>query len=389
MLRKTILILTLILILPSIVFCDDIDNTEKIIDEQLKNLRLDELQKLIVEINNTSNQYLPKIQFKQFIISLIKGEQVINVEEILTGILKIIFNEVIANSYLLGKLLILSIIFAILTNLQSAFEKNTISKLSFYVCYLVLLSIAIKSFTIGMGIGKQAIEDMVVFIQALLPVLITLLVAVGGIASSALFQPIILGAVSVISTLMKDIILPLIFFSAIIGIVSKMSERIQISRLSSLIRQISIAIIGFTMTIFIGVMSIQGATTAKVDGLTIRTAKFAVDSFIPIVGGFISDAMDTVVGCSMVLKNAVGVVGLIALFIVCIIPIIKLLSLILIYKVVCVVIEPISDSKIVDCLNEISNSIFLIFATVTSVGVMFFISISIIIGAGNLTLLMR
>ncbi|WIV11000.1 stage III sporulation protein AE [Proteiniborus sp. MB09-C3] len=367
----------------------DILNLDQLIEKQMESLKIDELENLVREINNTTKDALPRINFKEFMVSLIKGENVLDGGMVLNGILKLVFSEVMANSALLAKLLILGIICSLFTNIQSAFERDAVGEVAFYVCYLILISLSIKSFVIAMEITWKAISDMVVLIQVLLPILLTLLVAVGGITTSSLFKPVILGAVSVISTLMKDIILPLIFYSTVVGIICKISSRIQITKISSLIRQISTAIIGVSLTIFIGIISIQGTMTAKVDGVTIRTAKFAVDKFVPIVGKFLSDVMETVVGCSMVLKNAVGAIGMISLFFICIIPIIKILSLILIYKIAGALVEPITDNKIVDCLNEISKSLIMLLATVTSVGVMFFIAITIIIGAGNATVMLR
>jgi stage III sporulation protein AE len=392
--KKIIIVVLVCFFTTQVVFAID-DNNENVIDrdeiiqEQIENLNLEKLQEMILQVNEESGDYLPKIDFKNYLISLIKGERVISSKEIFTGILKIISDEVINNVGLIGKLLILSIICAVLSNLQGAFQKNTVGELSYYVCYLVIIAIAIKSFAIGMDIGREVINNMVVFMQALLPTLITLLLAVGGITSSGLFQPVILAALSAIATLTKDIIMPLIFISAIIGIISKISNKIQISRLSGLIRQITVAIIGISLTIFIGIMSVQGATTAKVDGVTIRTAKFAVDKFIPIVGSFLSDAMDTVIGCSMLLKNAIGVIGVIALFIICTVPLIKIISLIFVYKIIGAVIEPISDQRILECIGEITKSLVLVFASVASVALMFFITITIIISAGNVTVMLR
>jgi len=362
---------------------------DSIIDQQIENLKIDELEELVKNISNTTEDILPNIKFRDMLVSLVKGEVLFESESVINGIFRFVFREVLANSSLLLKILVLSIIASILMNLQSAFENDTVGELAFYVSYLVLSSIAIKSFVIAMDIAKNAINDMVVLMQALLPTLMTLLLAVGGITTSSLFKPIILGAVSVISTLMRDIILPMIFFGTIIGIVSKISSKIQISKLSSLIRQISAGVIGIVLTIFIGIISIQGATSSKIDGVTIRTAKFAVDKFIPIVGKFLSDAMETVVGCSMILKNAVGIIGMIAIFLICIIPAIKIISLILIYKITAAVIEPISNSRIVESLDEISKSLVLLLAAVAAVGVMFFIAITIIISAGNMTVMLR
>lgn len=389
--KRTVIIFILIFILvPSIGYCDDeVIDKDKIVEEQLKNLKLEELSDIIKDINKSSDEYFPEVNFKGLLISLVKGEQVVNSQEVLKGILNIVFKEVIVNFKLLLKLLVLAIICAILVNLQSAFESDTIGNLAFYVCYIILISLCIKGFSIGIGIARDAIDDMVVFIQALLPTLITLLLAMGGLTSSALFQPLLLGAITITSTIMKDVLLPIVFFSAIIGIVSNISDRIQFSKLSGLLRQISVAIIGITLTVFIGVISIQGITSAQVDGITIKTAKFAVDKFIPIVGKFLSDAMDTVIGCSMLLKNAIGVIGLIVLFIICIMPIIKIIALVFTYKVVTVVIEPISDFRIINCLNEIIKSLIVILGIVISVGMMFFITITIIVGAGNITMMLR
>ncbi|QIB26006.1 stage III sporulation protein AE [Caloranaerobacter azorensis] len=384
-----LLIMILCFIPESVVIAEDNIGIDNIIEEQLEKLNIEELQRTIDNITKDNEQYFKKIDVLEYIKSLLKGERVFSFEEVLKSLLTLIFKEIMINSKLLGQLLILSILCAVLTNIQSAFEKNTVGELAFYVCYMLLIAIAMKSFVISMSLANKAIDEMVLFMQALLPILITLLLAVGGITSAAIFKPIIFGSVSIMSTLMKNVILPLIFFSAIIGIISKLSNKVQISKLSSIIRQITTTLLGMLLTIFLGIMSIHGVATSKLDGVTIKTAKFAMDSFIPIVGGFLSEAIDTVVSCSLLLKNAVGVIGLVLIFIICVIPIIKIVSLILIYKFTTVIIEPISDERIIQCLNEISKSLLMIFAVISSVGIMFFIAVTIIVGAGNITTMLR
>ncbi|WP_026894105.1 stage III sporulation protein AE [Clostridiisalibacter paucivorans] len=396
MLKKIILVIIIIhFLIPINVIGENVSVEEEtlkrneIIKEQLDYLNIDELEMLISDINKDAEKYIPKIKFREFIFSLVKGEGVVNPSDLINGIFKMIFHEVIVNSMLMGKILVLAVFCAILTNIQSTFEKNTIGKLAYYICYILLITMVIKTFTMGVRVGKDAIDQMVTFMQALLPTIIVLLTAMGGIASSALFKPIVLGSVSIISTIIKDVIFPLIFFSALIGITGKISDKIQINRIGGLLKEVSITIIGISFTVFMGVISIQGVTSSKVDGVTIRTAKFAIDTFIPIVGGFLSDAMDMVVSCSMLLKNAIGVIGLLVLFVICLLPAVKLISLVFIYRLASAIIEPISEDKIIDCLSEISKSLIMVLATVLSVGVMFFISITIIIGAGNITLMFR
>jgi stage III sporulation protein AE len=143
------------------------------------------------------------------------------------------------------------------------------------------------------------------------------------------------------------------------------------------------------LTSFLGVISIQGVLASSVDGVTLRTARFAMDRFIPIVGGFMSEAIDAVFGCSLLLKNAIGVVGLILILMIISLPILKILSLIFIYKITAALIEPITDKKIVDCLNDMSSLLTVLCATVVSVAIMFFIAVTAVVGAGNITAMIR
>ena len=250
-------------------------------------------------------------------------------------------------------------------------------------------TITIKSFIIAINLGKDTIDTMVTFMQALMPVLLGILIAMGGVTTSAFLHPVLLGSIGFIGTIIKSVVLPLILFSAILSIVNNLSSKVQVTKLANLLKQSAVAILGFVLTAFIGIISIQGVAASTVDGITMRTAKFAVGSFIPIVGGFLSDAMDTVMGYSLLLKNGIGVIGLIAIFIICLIPMVKIVALIGIYKICAAIVEPIAQSQLADCLNQMSSSLILIFSTVSSVAIMFFITISIIVGAGNITVMMR
>lgn len=368
---------------------EDLVNSENFIGEQLDKLDTNNLQEVMDLVNKDLEEYLPKIEIKTLISKLLKGQGIIKLEDIVRLTLKYFLKEVIANWKILGQIIVLSSIYAILNNLQSAFENDLVGKLAHKVCYLVIITITIKSFIIAINLGKDTIDMMVTFMQALLPILLGMLIAMGGVTTSAFFHPILLGSIGFIGTIIKSVILPLIFFSAVLAIVNNLSSKVQVTKLAGLLKQSAVVILGFVLTGFIGIISIQGVVASTVDGVTIRTAKFAVDRFIPIVGRFLSDAMDTVIGYSLLLKNSIGVVGLIVIFAICLIPMIKIIALITIYKLSAAIIEPIAQNQLADCLNQMSNSLVLIFATVSSVAIMFFITITIIVGAGNITVMMR
>ncbi len=391
--NKSLFLIFLLLLIPQISFCSEVEDeiheeNKSLIEEQFDKLNLSGIENFLDNLDKTTYDYFPKISLKEFILSMIKGENRIDGKSILIGILKIFLKEVLANITILINILSIVIISGILTNLQSSFETNNVSKLAYFVSYMVISTILIRSFSISLSIGKDAVDNMVNFMEIMLPPMLGLLIAVGGTTTSVMFNPLIIGTVNIVGTVIRGIIFPLIFFSFIIGLLSKISDKIQFGRLAELIRGAAVTIIGIALTVFIGVISMYGAAS-KVDGVTIRTAKFAVDKFIPIIGKFLSDAVETVVGCSAILKNAVGVIGLFALFLICIIPVMKIISIIFLYKLTIAIIEPISGQKEIECLNEVSKSLTLILASILSVATMFFITITIIIEAGNATLMLR
>jgi stage III sporulation protein AE len=381
-----LLLFTLIIMLLTNVYADD---TDKIIKDQMDALDIDEIQAFADQVNKQAEGAMPTLDIKEMLLGLFKGKPVVNVESLVFGLGKLLIKEVVLNFNVMGQIIVLAVFCAVLQNLHGAFESTNVSKLAYSVCYILITIISIKSFITAMNLGSQAIDTMVNYTQALFPTMIALLVAVGGITSSTVFQPIIFGSISIIITVIKFLVIPLVYFSAVLSILNNLTEGIKVERLATLLRQVAVGILGVMLTIFLGVISVQGVVSTSVDGMTIKTAKFAMDKFVPIVGKFLNDAFDTVVSCSMLIKNGIGVAGLIVLLMICLFPLIKIFSIFVIYKVTSALIEPILDNQIVNCLNDMSNSLLIIFSAVVSVGVLFFVFITVIMGVGNMTVMLR
>ncbi|NLZ55022.1 MAG: stage III sporulation protein AE, partial [Thermoanaerobacteraceae bacterium] len=147
--------------------------------------------------------------------------------------------------------------------------------------------------------------------------------------------------------------------------------------------------LGLFLSVFLGILVVQGAAASAVDGISIRTAKFASKNFIPIVGGIFSDTVDTVVGCSLILKNAIGFAGLIVILLTILFPVIKILAMVFIYRLAGAIIQPLGEEAMVKCLNDMANNLTFIAITVSSVALMFFVAVTVIIASGNITLMMR
>lgn len=384
-----VLVLNAIFWLPSAVQAEDARGTDEIIDAQLAELELEEISAFLEQLDQDTSKHLPTLKFSSLLASIREGKLPLNLKDILAGITRFFCHEVVQNSSLLGKLVILAVICAVLYNLQTGFGEGGVGQLAHGVCYLVLLTIAAASFTTALAVGRETIDRMVLLMQALLPVLLTLLTAVGGPTSAAVFHPVLVAAVSIMATVVKNIVFPLLFFGAILAIVSHISERFRVTRLAGLCRDIGIGVLGLSLTVMIGVIAVQGIAGSVADGVALRTAKYMTGAFLPVVGGVLSDAVEAVVGCSLLLKDAIGLLGALAIFVICIFPVLKIAAMTLIYKIASALIQPIGDVGLADSLQTIASYLMLVLASVASVGVMLFLMIAAVVGAGSLTVMLR
>ncbi|MBT9168911.1 MAG: Stage III sporulation protein AE [Syntrophomonadaceae bacterium] len=170
----------------------------------------------------------------------------------------------------------------------------TAAALTQAIVYLALIVIAMQSFTVAVELGRAAVDRMVELILAIIPLLLALLASLGNLASAAIFRPLMIFAVNFFATLTRDLVFPLIYFTTILLIINYFSPQVTVSRLTDLLKNVSVWTMGLSMTIFTGLLSIHGVASSVGDAVTIRSAKFMTGAFLPVVGGMLTDAVETV-----------------------------------------------------------------------------------------------
>ncbi|WP_263621381.1 stage III sporulation protein AE [Rossellomorea aquimaris] len=361
---------------------------QKVLDSQLEDLGIDELKQFWTSIVDQYGGYLPESQ-KGSLVDFIQGEKEFSMKAWFSGVLRFAFQELVMNGKLLGTLILLTILSMFLQSLQNAFESGNVSKVAYGIIFMVLIIIALNSFHVAIDYTQEAISTMINFIIALIPLLLALIAASGGIVSAAFFHPVILFLMNTSGLLIQNVVLPLLFLSALLSIVSTLSPHYKVTQLANLLRTWSIGLLGVFMTVFLGVISVQGATAAVTDGITIRTAKFITGNFVPVIGRMFTDATDTVISASVLLKNTVGIAGVAIVLIIAAFPAIKILMIAFIYKLAAALLQPLGGGPVIECLDTISKSVIYVFAALAIVSFMFFLSITVIIAAGNITMMVR
>ncbi|MBU2658130.1 stage III sporulation protein AE [Bacillus cabrialesii] len=367
---------------------DHAETAEQLAERTAASLETDKIGEFWNDIMTEYGGLLPESQ-KGSLIEFINGDKSFSAQEWLKALFSYLFHEVLANGKLLGTLILLTIFCVILQLLQNAFQQSTVSKVAYSIVYMVLIILALNSFHVAINYATEAIQTMTSFILALIPLLLALLASSGGAVSAAFFHPVILFLMNTSGLLIQNIVMPLIFLSAILSIVSTMTEQYKVTQLANLLRNIAIGALAVFLTIFLGVISVQGASAAVTDGITLRTAKFITGNFIPVLGRMFTDATDTVISASLLLKNTVGILGVAILICIAAFPAIKVLSLAFIYKLAAAILQPLGGGPVITCLDVISKSVIYIFAALAIVSLMFFLSLTVIITAGNLTMMMK
>lgn len=191
------------------------------------------------------------------------------------------------------------------------------------------------------------------------------------------------------TALVRSVTLPLSLSSAVTTILRHLSPRIPVHRLCVFFRSLANWTLGVGFTVFISVSALQSLGAAAADGVTLRTAKYAVDNLVPVVGGMFADTMDTLVGASLLIKNALGFTGLMLLLVTAAGPMLQTLAAVMLYRAAAALLEPVADSRVSACMQEFSDTLMQLFVVQLTVGAMFLLLIAELLVVGNLTVMLR
>ena len=319
-----------------------------------------------------TGEFFADADISEILNSAISGK--VDNSKIYKKILNILGTEVQTGIKSLLSILAIIIIHSILKSISESLENDSISKLIYYVQYLAIVTIIMSNFSDVINLVKQTSNNLIGFMNTLIPVLVSLMLYTGSITTTSILEPIILFLINFIGNLIQNILIPIILIIASISIISKISDQVQVAKLSKFLKSSTLWFLGIILTIFVGIVSLEGTLASSVDGITAKTAKSIVSSAIPVVGKILGDVVDSVLGCGIILKNAVGFVGVVIIISICIVPILKLSVLTISYKLVASISEVIADAKIVKLLDEMGD-IFKIL-----LGILFTIFFMVIIG---------
>lgn len=376
----TIIVMVLIVFLSNSSYAND---NQTIIEQQEEF----KIQDFIKNAEKFTGEFFEDIDINEILNDAIKGE--VDNSTLLKKILNILGKEVTTNIKSLVSILAIILIHSILKSISESLENNNISKLIYYVQYILIVTVIMSNFTDIIKLVQDTTGNLIGFMNALVPLLITLMMYTGSITTSSVVEPIILFMINFIGNIIQNLIIPFVLVFTSLVIISKISDKVHIDKLSKFFKSGIVWFLGIVLTVFVGVVSLEGTLSSSVDGITAKTTKAVVSSAIPVVGKILGDAVDTVLGCGIVLKNAVGLVGVVIVIGICIMPILKLFVLSVSYKLLSTVVQPIADEKIIDLLEQIGDIFKIFLGILCAISFMLIIGTTLVLKISNGTMMYR
>ena len=330
-------------------------------------------------INQSITPYANGMNIGEFIKRVASGEVPLNPIGIVKELLSALFGEMLGvtkNMLLVVAMVILS---SVLSAVVTGFEKNATGKIAYYVCFIAVAGQASSTFYSCLEGASAAIENLTLFMRCIVPIMITALLSSGAIVSATSLEPVLLTVIEAALTLIKSIFMPLVMVGTGLGTINALSANLKTTRLVSLINNTVKYGLSVLLTVFVAFAGLQSIASSGADALTLKLTKFASSNLIPVVGGILSESVETVLNCSSVIKNSVGVVGVILVFFIAVMPIVNIIAAMLTFRLVAAFCEPIAHKSLVECISCMANGISMVFSMLVSVSVMFIIIITVMI----------
>ena len=379
--KKIVLIFILILMIPVKVQAETEEEIMSSIEEKFN------IGSFISQAEEYTGDFFDNTNLSDILNEAIQGK--INNQTIYKKIIKILGKEVSSNIKILISILVIVVIHGILKSITDSLENSNVSQIIYFVQYILIVTLIMSNFTEIIKLIKETASNLVGFINVLIPLLLTLMVYTGSITTSTVLEPIMLFVSNFVGNIIANILIPVVLIIVVFSVISKITERIQIERISKFLKSSVVWFLGIFLTIFVGIVSLEGTLSSSVDGITAKTAKAAVSSLIPVVGKVLGDVVDSVLGCGIILKNAVGAVGVIVIIGICIVPVIKVAVLSIMYSLASAIVEPVADTKIVKLLEEMSGVFKLLLAILCSLSVILIIGVTMVVKISNSGMMYR
>lgn len=340
---------------------------------------LDELDFSQVESLLNSQEEASGVSFSELVQMLVQGEE-IDKKWVFDSWWNLFFQEIRESRGYLAQIVLLAAAFGLLYNFANVFEKGAVADISFYIVYLILVAMLMKSFLLMSTLLTDTLGIMLDFMRALLPAFcLTMVISTGSVTAMGFYQLTLL-VIYLIEAVLNYLVVPAIHIYLVLELLNHLTNEDMISKMTQLVKGAVEWVLKFLFTMVIGINVVQGLLSPVIDSF--KTTMFAkTASMLPGFGNSVNAVAEIMVGSGIIIKNGVGIAGIIAVVLLCAAPAIKIGVMILLYKVSAAVIQPISDKRISGCISGMGEGARLFGKTMVTAMVMLLLTIALVVAS--------
>lgn len=358
---------------------DEIENEiSSSVDGILNEIDFSNLNELMIEIDNFN---IFDNNVEDLMKKIVNGEYFTNYSSLFSVIISIVFGDI--REFL--PLLFTLIAIGMLTSLLHEFKSNdSASDVVYFACFGVMVIAVLFVFKDVLQVTHNTINSLLNQIKIVFPLLIAMLASIGSFSAISIYNPLVAVLSTLVSVVFEKLLYPVFIIVLLLTIMSSLTTSIKFDKIIGFLSSCFKWTIGMIFTLFAGFLSIQGISAGKFDSVSIKATKFAIKSYIPIIGSYISDGMDFLVLGSVLVKNTIGIIGVLILFLSIISPIVSILVLKLGFQLVSGVLEMTGSNKMSNFINSCSKILIYPIVIILGIAFMYVITIALIMCTANI-----
>ena len=221
---------------------------------------------------------------------------------------------------------------------------------------LAIAAVAVGDVSTMLGLGRETISNMRSFANVLFPTVAAVTAATGAVTGAAVRQMAAALFSDLLINLIDALLVPLLYGYLAASVAYTALGNEGLKRMTALLKWAVTTLLTVVMLAFVGYLTVSGVVAGTADAMTIKAAKFAISGAIPVVGGILSDAAETILASAGVLKGTVGVFGTVTVLGLCLLPLMRLAVHYLMYKLVAAVSAAVGPPRICGLVDQIGGA---------------------------------
>lgn len=356
---------------------------EQSIASQLEKLDFADIEKVLSSLGENEQQIFGFSSFKDKLECIVSGQFAQGQSNIFSALVNLVFDDILKYVPLLASVIVVSIVCGFVSNVRGENNSKSVADIIHFVCYAIVIVLVMTGVVNLIKTTSASIQSIQSQMEVVFPILLTLMTAIGGTASVAVYQPAVAFLTSFVMHVFTAILMPIFIFMIVFSIISNISSNVKFEKFTKFFSSAFKWILGTIFTVFMAFLAIQGITASTYDGVSVRTAKYAIRSYVPLLGGYLSEGFDLIVSSSVLIKNGVGASALVLMFASVASPLVQIIVFSLVLKLAAAILEPLTDSRISDFIYNVGKTVSLLATMIVGVAFMYLITTGLVMCTAN------